>query len=371
MTTTGFDAGDRTPMVGSASRLIRVVYLPGHHDYLRALYFAMSSAESGAATTIFPVPRPERQEPGDLAACWQEADLVHIGWPEHLVSDGSAGCDAHLRRTLQALDTLDHSGVIVAWTMHNRLPHFWPRAAGAALYRRMAMLAQVVIHHSKWGMQEMMSHLVYRADAIHAVVSHGHYNDALVIDQDRLECERQMGLTPCVLRFGIIGRPQSQKRVADIVRAFLAGAATDRQLLVAAIGPSETFPVDPRLAVRPRCGWLPRQQIAIQLKCCDCLVAWHDGANYLTSGLVADAIGAGIPMLVNGDWPFWSEILGDAALIYVDEGNLSSAFASVTPTEIGRSALAAQALRPTYDWNRLADETARLFLRAFARQPRT
>lgn len=370
MTTTVFDAGDRIPIVGSASRVIRVVYLPGHHDYLHALYVAMSSAESGAATAILPVPRPERQEPGDLAVCWQDADLVHINWPEHLVPDDSPGCGAHLRRTLQALDTLGRSGVIVAWTMHNRLPHFWPKATGAALYRRMAMLAQVVIHHSKWGMREMMNRLVYRADVIHAVVPHGHYSEALVIDQDRLECERQLGLTPCVLRFGIIGRPQSQKRVADIVRAFLAGADTDRQLLVTAIGPGETLPVDPRLAVRPRCGWLPRQQIATQVQCCDCLVASHDGASYLTSGLVADAIGAGIPMLVNGDWPFWSEILGDAALIYVDEGSLSAAFASVTPAEIGRAALAAQALRPTYNWNRLADETARLFLRAFARQQR-
>src|SRR5215207_8800485 len=267
MPTMGFDAGDRIPIIGSASRFIRVVYLPGDHDYLRALYLAMSSAESGAATAILPMPRPERRDPSDLTACWQEADIVHIGWPEHLVSDSSAGCDAHLRRTLQALDALERSGVIVAWTMHNRLPHFWPKAAGAALYRQMAMLAHVVIHHSEWGMREMTSRLVYRANAIHAVVPHGHYSEALAIDQDRLECERQMGLPPCALRFGIIGRPQPQKRVADIVRAFLAGAGTDRQLLVAAIGPGETLPVDSRLAVRPRCRWLPRQQIATQVKC--------------------------------------------------------------------------------------------------------
>jgi hypothetical protein len=354
----------------SGAPRVRVVYLPGHHDYLGALYGAMSSGGSAAVSAILPVPRPERQDPRELLAFWREADLVHIGWPEHLVLDASPGCEAHARRTSEALDALERTGVLVAWTMHNRLPHFWPEAAGAALYRRMATLAHVVIHHSRWGMREMRTRLCYRGDAIHGVIPHGHYATAMEITEDRAECERQCGLTPSALRFGIIGRPQAQKRVADIVSAFLAGAGPGRQLLVAAVAPSERISTDPRLAVRPRSRWLTRHEIAMQVRCCDCLVAWHVGDSYLTSGLVADAIGVGVPMLVNGDWPFWTEILGDAAITYAGTDGLSAAFGSVETASIARGALAAKALRAAYDWNRSAEWTATLFLRAVAARPR-
>jgi hypothetical protein len=247
--------------------------------------------------------------------------------------------------------------------MHNSRPHFWPTAAGGELYARMARLAHAVIHHSEWGMREITAALPYRDDAIHAVIPHGHYATELTIHDDRSECERQLGLAPCALRFGVIGRPQSEKRVPDVADAFLAGAGADRQLLVGAVAWGETFPADPRLVIHPRSRWLTREKIAMQVKCCDCLVAWHGGGSYLTSGLVADAIGAGIPMLVNGDWGFWRAVLGDAALTYVGKDGLAEAFATMMPSDIARGANAAKTLRSAYDWNRVAQETAGLFVR--------
>lgn len=343
---------------------LRVVYLPGDHDYLRALYGAMSALDSPESRTVIPLSRRERQEFSDLASYWDEADLVHVNWPEHLLADPSPGSLSHARRTIEALDSLERSGVLVAWTMHNCRPHFWPAAAGVELYARMARLAHAVIHHSEWGMREVISALPYRADAIHAVIPHGHYAAELAIDEERGECERRLGLAPCALRFGVIGRPQQGKRVADITRAFLAGAAADRQLLVSAVRPGDAFPADARLAIRARARWLAREELAMQVKCCDCLVAWHGGGSYLTSGLVADSIGAGIPMLVNGDWEFWREVLGAAALTYVGEEGLAEAFATASPSDIARGAHAARSLRSVYDWTRLAQETACLFVRA-------
>lgn len=349
---------------------LRVVYLPGDHDYFRALYGAMSSLDSPQSRAVLAVPRRERQALRDLANSWSDVDLVHVGWPEHLLADPSPGCPSHEVHTLEALDSLGRSGALVVWTMHNRRPHFWPTAAGDALYARMATLASAVIHHSKGGMREMTGAFSYRNDAIHDVIPHGHYAAGLTICEDRIECERRLGLAPCALRFGVLGRPQPEKRVADIVRAFLAGAGSDRQLLVTALGSGERLPSDPRLAYRPRSRWLAREEIAMQVKCCDCLVAWHGGGSHLTSGLVADAIGAGIPMLVNADWEYWREIMGTAALTYVDEDGLAEAFAAVTPADIARGALAAASLRPAHDWTKVAQETARVFVRAWGARTR-
>lgn len=343
---------------------LRVVYLPGDHDYLRALYGAISSLDSPESNALLGLPRRERQESGDLASYWSGADLVHIGWPEHLLADPSPGCASHARSTLEALDLLEQSGVLVAWTMHNARPHSWPAAAGRALYERMATLARAVIHHSEWGMRKMTAVLPYRSDAIHAVILHGHYAAELTIGEERRDCERRLDLEPCTLRFGVIGRPQPEKRVADIARAFLAAAGPDRQLLVCAARSDETLPDDPRLAFRPRASWLAREEIAMQVKCCDCLVAWHAGDSHLTSGLAADAIGAGVPMLVNGDWGYWREILGTAALTFDGEEGLCEAFATLKPSDVARGALAAVALRNGCSWNRVAHETARLFFQA-------
>lgn len=343
---------------------LRVVYLPGDHDYLRALYGAMALLDSPESNAVVPLPRRERQGLGELASYWNEADLVHVSWPEHLLSHPSPGSLSHVQHTIEALESLERAGVVVAWTMHNFRPHHWPAAAGSEVYARMARLARAVIHHSACGMREVMSALPYRADAVHALIPHGHYAAELAIDADRSECERKLGLHPCTLRFGVIGRPQQGKRVSVITRAFLAGAAADRQLLVCAARSSEIFPADRRLFVRSRSHWLVREEIAVQLKCCDCLVAWHGGGSHLTSGLVADSIGAGIPMLVNGDWEFWGEVLGAAALTFTDERGLEEAFMRLTPSGIANGALAAKSLRPMYDWARLAQATASLFIRA-------
>lgn len=345
---------------------LRVAYFPGDHDYLRALYGAISSLYSPEARVVVGSPCRERQGLDDLVGSWSAADIVHIGWPEHLLADPSPGCASHARRTLEALEWLERLGVLVAWTMHNSRPHSWPAAEGSLLYARMATLAHAVIHHSECGMREMTRTLPYQNSAIHAVIPHGHYASELALAKDRSECERLLGLDPCTLRFGVLGRPQAEKRVAEIARAFLERAGKDRQLLVSAIGLDETLPADSRLACRPRSRWLAREEIAVQLKCCDCLVAWHGGGSHLTSGLVADAIGAGIPMLVNADWQYWHEALGTAALSFQGRDSLAKAFETVTPAEIARGGIAAKALRPTCDWTHSAQETVGLFARVGA-----
>jgi glycosyltransferase involved in cell wall biosynthesis len=352
-------------MMIRAAREMRVGYVPGNHDYFRSLYGAMSNADSDESRAIISFPCKERVSSRALLASFREVDLIHIGWPEHLIADDAPGSRAHLRGTAVLLDALERSGVLVSWTMHNRFPHFWPRATGVALYKGMATLAHAVIHHSLWGSGEMQTLLQYRPDAIHTVIPHGHYGDALAIDEDRAACERQLGLTPSGLRFGVIGRPQPEKRVTAIARAFLDGARPEYRLLVTAVSPNHHLPSDPRISVRPRSRWITRREIAMQVKCCDCLVAWHDGSAYLTSGLPADAIGAGIPMLVNSDWPFWHEVLGEAAITWNGDG-LADAFARITDEDIARSALAAKKLRAKYDWRQLATKTARLFLQTRA-----
>jgi glycosyltransferase involved in cell wall biosynthesis len=332
----------------------RVATVPGDHDYVRALYDAMP------AGAFDEVPLVQHRPPDDTAllAAVRAADVLHLGWPEHLFAGAASADEAGRARYRRFLSAVADSGVRVLWTLHNRRPH----AVGETpwtneLWESWARLAHGVIHHSQWGAERMTAELPFRRDAVHRVIPHGHYGDAMRDLPPRAEIERSLGLTPCAVRLGVVGRPRREKQVEMIARAFVRGAPADWQLLIGAADKYTELPADPRVIALRRDGWLPRAAIARQIAVCDALVAAVAGPHYLTSGQPADALGAGLPMICI-DWPFLRETLGRAALVYgTTEDDLAAFLATLDRDRLATAASAAREIAPLFAWPRLARQT--------------
>jgi glycosyltransferase involved in cell wall biosynthesis len=290
-----------------------------------------------------------------------------LGWPEHLVETGDRTAEAYLHDYLALIAEVGQRPIRVVWTLHNRLPHrdAFDAETSIAIYRAWAETADALIHHSAWGRETMRADLPFRGDAHHTVIPHGHYGAVMAPDlpSSRHQAEARLGLSPSALRFGIIGRPQPEKQVGLIMKAFARTSQADRQLLVTALRPEDPVPQDRRIRPIPRTGWLSRATLTHQLAACDALIAATSGDRYLTSGQVADAVGLGIPMIVP-EWSFFREILGDAAIVYgSSEDDLHQCLERLSPADVSRASAAARALQPTYAWDQLAQQTLALFER--------
>jgi hypothetical protein len=263
----------------------------------------------------------------------------------------------HDELLLQFFYDLGRLPVKVVWTMHNARPHAWDPARADRLYQALAAIADGVIHHSEWGMQEMRARLHYRPETLHTVIPHGHYGKVMFCHETRSQLEEAYGLPPCKIRYGLLGRPDRKKQVHFVIEAFMRSARNDIQLLTDAWPATEPQPNDPRIIVLPRNRWLARKEVSRRAHLCDAMVCAHDTAHYLTSGIVADAVGLGIPLLAPR-WAFFEEILGDAAFYHNNTPqNLAELLDRLQPDDIEAGSASVVRLQTKCEWTAIRCKT--------------
>ena len=324
---------------------LRVLAIPGDHDYVRALYDHLP-AEAADQIEVDLVPQQMPLRPG-LAREWgRRYDVLHIGWPEHLF--GGDKNDQYKADYHSFLDELSRQPLRIVWTMHNRLPHHGETEWVETLYRRWARLAHAVAHHSECGKERCLRELPYRKEAVHRIIYHPHYGEAISDMAPRAELERELGLPPAPVRIGMIGRPQKEKQVERILAAFARAENPQLQLLVTAVRPDTPLPADERIHAFPYTRYYKREEIATYTGACDLLISCPSGDRYLTSGIVADAVAHGLGLIIN-DFPFLSEIMGAAALPFDgSEDDLCRLFEELTPQHVAATAKASRKLQRTY-----------------------
>lgn len=336
---------------------LRVAHVPNQHDYNRALYDAMC-ADGRVVECGFEQGRCGHQMEA-LRDLLRDADVLHVGWPEHLFALHGLSDEQFDTKLREQLEWLKTSGRKVVWTQHNRLPHGWTPERGAALYRMWAPVVDGVIHHSRWGMELMRAELPYRPTCRHVVIPHGHFGAQMPRCLSRAQLEAKYGIPPTPIRVGLLGRTQATKQGDLIVQAFIEAAGTrdDLQLLAVSRPKDESLLNHRHVVSLPRPAWVTRQTIAEHTQLCDALVIAHTGPTYLTSGMPADAIGLGLAMIVN-DWGYFREHLGDAALYHDNTTTgLARVFASLTRESVREYGLRAAALQERYAWPTIAAQT--------------
>jgi glycosyltransferase involved in cell wall biosynthesis len=323
---------------------IRVVASDARHWYHRSLYDPLAGRVADRQLALHLLDDPDR-----LAARLRDIDVLHLHWPEWCT-----GLDPD--RARRVAEAVHSAGVRIAWTQHNRAPHHAPDDDRA--YHAWAEAADLVLHHSEWGMAEMRARLPFRDDALHRVVAHphfaslggvAHHPDPSIRAAARTRAEAELGLAPVRLRVGVVGAPRPGKDTALVIDGVARCRRDDVGLLVLS-GDGEEVPDDPRITVLAH-EHVDRDTYEHRLACIDVLVLPLEGGSYLTTGQVADAVGAGLPALVS-PWPYLHEVLGDAAIPYgrtADE--LAATLDGLDDDQLDRASLASRELR-----DRLAPE---------------
>lgn len=341
-----------------ATPAIRVLGSDVRHWYHRCLYDPLAGRvlDRPLPSHLFDDPAALRRRVAGTA------DVVHIHWPEWCT-----GMDPE--RARRVATAIREAGVRIVWTQHNRAPHHAPDDDRA--YHPWAEAADLVLHHSRWGMNEMMGRLPFRDDAVHRILPHphfaslggvAHHPDPAVRAEARARTEAELGLAPARIRIGVLGAPRPGKDTGLVIEGVARSRRDDIGLLVVS-GNGRDVPDDPRILHDPRITVLEYEHVdratyEARLACMDVL-ALPLGPPYLTTGQVADVVGAGIPALVS-DWPYLSEVLGDAAIPYGHSAeDLAGTLDGLDDATLERAAAASRALRAVLDPARVAEDLHR------------
>jgi len=328
----------------SVAPVLRVASTAKGHHYDRAIYQPLRDAVDERRFPFDAFTEPERGR-----ATARAIDVLHMHWPEWTSHDPAA------HRAIIAM--LREERVRIVWTQHNLVPHSRD-AALEELYALWAAAADGVIHHSRSGAERVRARYRFRDDALHAVIPHPHFGHLMTSGEpgDRARVEAELGLRPCAIRLGVIGAPRREKDVQLVLDAFAACPRDDLGLLVLSLG-GERVPDDPRITALPY-EMVAREVYDRRLRAIDVLVFPIVPGELLTSGVVGDAIGAGLPALVS-DWPFLGETLGDAGICFGStRDDLTRCLAGLATERLAHAAAASAALRESTS----RDAVARLTL---------
>lgn len=328
----------------SVRPLLRVASTAHRHPYDRSLYRPLGERVVTSGLGV-----DETEDSQRLHAI----DVLHVHWPEWW-----AGLDPE--RTRVILDRLRASDVRILWTQHNLLPHHAKTRDAADCYAMWAQAAAGVIHHTEWGRARALATHGYGASALHRVIPHGHWGWRVERfgSQDRARVERELGLSPCGLRLGVVGAPRVEKDVQLVLDAFHACSREDLQLLVTCVA-DERVPDDPRILALPHRNEDERVYFE-RLAAVDVFVFPFEREGMLMTGTAFDAIGSGKAALISS-WPALVEVFGDAAISYGEtREDLTACLESLDARRVEASALAIARLREVTAWPVIAESTLQL-----------
>jgi len=336
--------GAKVTIKASIKPKLRIANTIGNHHYQRALYDPISA---DTVELFFPM------------RCWnnlpearkflKNIDQFHLHWPEHFL-----GTDLSAHQAM--IKCIKDCGVRIIWTQHNLLPHRIDQRDNAQeIYQSWAAAADGVVHHSESGKERVLEQFSFSEGAIHRTIFHGHFGNLKgeASLPSRAELEAEFGLAPGKIRIGIVGAPRIEKNLQGFLNAFSRSDRTDIELYAPALGETEQVPNDARIKADSY-SLVDRDLYNKRLATIDVLAFPIAPGDLLTTGVVGDAIGYGIPGLVSS-WPFLQESLGDAAIPMGDsEQEMTDAINQLNQDQIARAAKNALALKPAYDWQRLS-----------------
>jgi glycosyltransferase involved in cell wall biosynthesis len=294
-----------------------------------------------------------------------DIDLLHVHWPEWVAFDDLAAHEELLR-------LLRERGVPIVWTAHNLTPHERRPDVYDPIYAAWAREVEAVIHHSEWGKDRMLARYQFGNRCRHEVIPHGHFG-GLWTDAglpDRATAEAKLGLAPCALRIGVVGAPRVDKLVQAVLDGVAASSRDDVQLVCWSLGPGDSVPDDPRIAIAEPYRGCDAATYATRLAACDALaLVFAPDGDMLATGTAADAQGVGLPALTS-DWGYLSETLGDGAIACGDTAaSIAATIDALTPDRLAAAGAAAVARRAGYEWAPIAARTADLFDRVILQEP--
>ena len=265
----------------------------------------------------------------------------------------------------QRTDFIDHLkavGAAIVVTNHNLLPHSRRTPEALASYRLWASAADAVVHHSNWGEQVARDHYSYRPGTSHATVYPGHTAEFVNPQQQiRSHIERDLGLTPCSVRFGIFGKPRALRQAQMVLDTFALAAPRNAGSHSRSTwyGAFATQGLTPGATAGTH---VPLEEFPTGIRSRSLYVPADSNTDRLTSGIAMDSLGAGKGVLA-GSWQYLVEYLSDSVSFY-EEGQegLAAGLGDLDESNAAGLATAARRLQAERSWELAGARTRDLML---------
>ncbi|OOZ40444.1 hypothetical protein BOW53_07670 [Solemya pervernicosa gill symbiont] len=353
---------------------MKVVIIPGDHNYSRAL---ASGLESGGVDCVllgkWGSYLPEIVD--EIKA--QRPDILHLHWPESLLTSRKTmkqSSSEILNDFSDALEKLRACNIKLCLTLHNFLPHncvnpdFEQR-----LYQLLYTFSDGNIHHSNCGRQRVLE--AFEFSGQHSLIQHGFFSHEPVSTLTKEQARHSLGLPDDALILISVGlvRPYKTheliiKAVRDLERRavlLIAGAFHDRgyyRRLKSIAYPNYIEKVKGLLGrgdIR-FLDYVKENDLADLARAADYLISAH-GKRSLTTAAPHFAQQHLLPIICSRS-PYNCEILGEAGIYFdVDESgedNLSEVLAASSEAEHEEKKRALKENRKAYSWTLVGKKTA-------------
>jgi glycosyltransferase involved in cell wall biosynthesis len=276
-----------------------------------------------------------------------------------------AGTESLIRR-------LQRAGTKIVWTAHDLIPHNKDYARYEPIFALWAEAADGMIHHSRSGEELIRARYDFRPDCEHVTImeAFSRDHDNLALRDRRSDIERKYGLAPAKIRIGIVGNPRVERKVLDFLEGVCESSNHDIQVVCWSLRPTETAPTDPRIAIAEPWSFVEDEVITERLAMCDLLALpiTPDG-EMLTTGLVPDAFGMGLGMLISS-WNFLIETTQDAG-IHCGDGALEIARSldRLSEGDVLLSKSASVRIRDDRNWTNAGAQHLAFYERIHMREP--
>ncbi len=305
------------------------------HPYNRALYSAL-----GSEFTVISAAEPN----SDLRARLRGVDVFHMAWPERWSGQ-------EIESTCVAIEDIRRSGCRIALTQHNLIPHRQKNLESRLIYQAWAEAADIVFHHSEYGMRVAKERLPYSAGARHVLIPHGHSGRMLARykTKPRSFIEQDEGWGHFPVRIAVVGQPRPEKELAAVIDAAMDCGRDDIQFVLRVGNDVQLRSGTPRVVLER--GHLSAQRYYRRFAAIDALLMPFLEGDMLATGTAFDCIGAEVAAICS-DWEFLQETFGQSQIVYGSGADqLRQCLAEIQEKTIRRVAEEVGRLRQSYDWD--------------------
>lgn len=248
----------------------------------------------------------------------------HIHWTNQVLRDAPSKeqAVAKLGEFELMLDRLVKSGVRIAYTVHNVLPHEHEFPAIETKVTQAIIDRATVVHVLTEDAPTLVSPtLVLPADRT-VQIAHPSYMGVYPEHLSQLQARYELGLTAADTVIAVLGGIRAYKGIGPLLDAFVQAAAEDESLHLIVAGKPIDFPQAKALKARceahPRItsqfGRVPEERLQVYAKASDAIVLSHEGV--LNSGVLPLAMTFGRPVIAAARGTFPGLVTPDIGVLF-------------------------------------------------------
>jgi hypothetical protein len=290
-------------------------------------------------------------------------DIFHLHFINEMALD--------LEGTRTFIHRLQTAGTKIVWTAHDLIPHNKDYLQYEPIFALWAQATDGMIHHSHSGEEMIRVRYNFRPDCEHVIImeafSRDHAN--LAVREQRSTIERSYGLAPAPIRIALIGNPRVERNVIHFLEGVRQSSNQNIQVVCWSLRPTEISPKDARIAFAEPWTFVEDDVITERLAMCDLLAMpiTPDG-EMLTTGLVGDAFGMGLGMLVSS-WNFLTETTADAGIFCGDTVNeIAQSLNRLSESDVAQAKRASLRIRKDRTWSNTGSQHLAFYKRLRAKE---